>query len=75
MTDTQNQPKTPDWLVTFSREAAVKKILILEGNVQIVASSGRLAWEGQKAVLCRCGASKNKPFCDGSHRKIGFEAE
>lgn len=49
--------------------------LLLEGNVQIVASSGRVAWEGKNCALCRCGASKNKPFCDGTHRKIGFEAE
>jgi len=28
-----------------------------------------------RVAFCRCGASKNKPFCDGTHNAIGFEAD
>jgi len=49
--------------------------LLLNGNFTIVAASGRKAWQGKKAALCRCGHSQNKPFCDGSHKDAGFEAE
>lgn len=48
--------------------------LLVSGNFAIHASSGRLAWQGTEAALCRCGASKNKPFCDGSHRAAGFKS-
>jgi CDGSH-type Zn-finger protein len=30
--------------------------------------------EGKMVALCRCGGSQNKPFCDGTHRKVNFEA-
>ena len=49
--------------------------LLLNGNFTIVAASGRKAWQGTRAALCRCGQSKNKPFCDGTHKEVGFEAE
>jgi len=47
--------------------------LLLAGNLTIRASSGRAAWQGSTTALCRCGGSKNKPFCDGSHKALGFE--
>lgn len=49
--------------------------LLLQGNVTVIAGSGREAWHGTKAALCRCGHSSNKPFCDGTHKTIGFEAD
>lgn len=48
--------------------------LLLTGNFSIVSGAGREAWRGTKAALCRCGASQNKPFCDGSHKAAGFKA-
>jgi len=49
--------------------------LLLSGNFTIVAASGRKAWKGKKAALCRCGQSQNKPFCDGSHKAAAFQAD
>jgi CDGSH-type Zn-finger protein/uncharacterized Fe-S cluster protein YjdI len=46
--------------------------LIVNGNLTIIAASGREAWHGSKTALCRCGQSSNKPFCDGTHSKVGF---
>ena len=49
--------------------------LALKGNVTIYNSSGRAAYRGGKAFLCRCGESANKPFCDGAHSKVGFKSD
>ncbi|MFW2439900.1 MAG: CDGSH iron-sulfur domain-containing protein [Arenicellales bacterium] len=49
--------------------------LLLSGNLSMVSGSGRLAWQGDSVALCRCGESKKKPFCDGSHKAAGFRSD
>jgi len=49
--------------------------LLLSGNVSILNGSGRSAWQGSRVALCRCGASNNKPFCDGQHKQVGFTSD
>ena len=56
--------------------------LIIEGPVRIMSPDGRdipvpLRKDGtpaQVVVLCRCGGSATKPFCDGSHKRISFDS-
>jgi uncharacterized Fe-S cluster protein YjdI/CDGSH-type Zn-finger protein len=46
--------------------------LYIRGNVRIFAPDHTLIRQDTRVALCRCGASENKPFCDGSHRRAGF---
>jgi uncharacterized Fe-S cluster protein YjdI len=46
--------------------------LLLRGNVRILDANGNEVSVLDRAALCRCGGSKNKPFCDGTHRTNGF---
>ena len=46
--------------------------LKVEGNLEIVSGTGRTIDRVTKTFLCRCRQSKNKPFCDGSHKLAGF---
>lgn len=48
----------------------------VEGPFSLVDAEGNafpLA-EGRVIALCRCGHSEGKPFCDGSHRRVGFDS-
>ena len=46
--------------------------LWLRGAIPLVSADGSAYETRNRMTLCRCGASKNKPFCDGSHAAIGF---
>jgi len=46
--------------------------LYMRGNVEVHDSEGELLAAGYRMTLCRCGHSQNQPFCDLSHRDVGF---
>ena len=48
--------------------------LIVTGPVELKDADGKLYPVEERIALCRCGASTTKPFCDGTHSKIGFHA-
>lgn len=48
--------------------------LSVRGNIEICAGTGRTVDRLNRARLCRCGQSANKPFCDNSHERVGFIA-
>ncbi len=47
--------------------------LLVEGDVKITNSDGSEVKKPKIAYFCRCGHSSRMPFCDGTHRKIGFD--
>ena len=75
------EPETGDPKILDARDgeldvAAVENgPLKVTGNAEIVSGTGRTVNRTTKAFLCRCGQSKNKPYCDGSHKHSGFEAD
>ena len=48
--------------------------LRVTGTVDFVDAEGKIIKTETNFSLCRCGHSKEKPFCDGSHREAGFQA-
>jgi CDGSH-type Zn-finger protein len=56
--------------VTVNSDGSIR----LEGDFEIYDPQGQKFGLGGRSVisLCRCGASQNKPFCDGSHKRIEF---
>lgn len=58
------------------------KITVVPNGPLLIETRGEWTYTGEagptknndRVAFCRCGASANKPFCDGAHKKIGFLA-
>ncbi len=61
----------PQTKITIKSNGSIR----IEGDFVIVDPEGReFGLAGRTAIsLCRCGHSENKPFCDGAHKRVGFE--
>ena len=77
MSDTTD-PSTPDDGATPPVAIKVKHNgpYLVEGPFRLTDADGNeyQLEAGKKYNLCRCGGSTNKPFCDGTHSKVGFQA-
>ena len=63
----------------MEKELSIKVVkngpLVVSGNFKLVLPSGEEKEVTRKTFFCRCGLSKNKPFCDGSHAGSRFDEE
>lgn len=46
--------------------------LLVKGKFKVTGISGKVEEKENSTAFCRCGASANKPYCDGKHKGIGF---
>lgn len=57
--------------ITVNDNGSVK----VEGGFTVLDGKGNAFTQEGTAWLCRCGGSANKPFCDGTHKRNGFQSE
>lgn len=65
----------PEILVNTVVEVSGNGPLLVFGNITVKHKDGTEERKNKVTALCRCGASANKPYCDGAHVKIGFKDE
>lgn len=58
---------------TTTVEVLANGPFLVRGRVRVKDAEGHVVAEETRVALCRCGASQNKPFCDNTHRAIGFK--
>jgi CDGSH-type Zn-finger protein/uncharacterized Fe-S cluster protein YjdI len=75
------EPPTKQSQPLLSRDGPVTVVavrdgpLLAKGNLEICSGTARTIDRTVEVTLCRCGHSKSKPFCDGSHETVGFRSE
>jgi CDGSH-type Zn-finger protein/uncharacterized Fe-S cluster protein YjdI len=75
------EPATQDSKPLSARDGALEITatsdgpLLIKGNLEVVSGTGRTTNRLTKTALCRCGHSSNKPYCDGTHAKVGFKSD
>lgn len=64
-------------MISVEAETIVETIpngpLMIYGNVSVKDASGNVTKKNKTTAFCRCGGSENKPYCDGTHKKINFQ--
>ena len=60
---------------TLNVEPRLNGPLKVTGPVEVLAGTGHTVNRGQEFFFCRCGQSSNKPYCDGTHKVVGFTAD
>jgi uncharacterized Fe-S cluster protein YjdI/CDGSH-type Zn-finger protein len=63
----QEEPQSPTTIVPWPNGP-----LFVRGSIEVTDRRGDVFLAGPRVSLCRCGASRNQPFCDLSHRDSGF---
>lgn len=72
------EPKAPDDEIQWGPlkvRLAPNGPILCAGPVTITSADGASTHTSTRAALCRCGQSTTKPFCDGTHGKVGFTAD
>lgn len=71
--------ETPETLTAESEEEKIASInimkngpIVVKGDFEVIGGDGNKLRSMQMTSFCRCGGSKSMPYCDGTHRKVGF---
>jgi uncharacterized Fe-S cluster protein YjdI len=71
----KNEEKTDKGNTNARIEVSINGPLLIHGEVLVKGKDGIEIKKGPLSAFCRCGASANKPYCDGSHMRIDFKDE